>query len=58
MIHDEPVTERRPLSVRIPADIRTWLQAEAVRNGGSQSSEVVRILRARLDSAQREKAAG
>jgi Arc-like DNA binding domain len=43
-IQDE--TERRTLSVRLPQNVATWLEAEAVRNDRSLSSEVVQILRA------------
>ena len=50
--------ERQPLVVRLPHDIKAWLESEALRNGGSQSSEVVRILRARLDNEQPKKATG
>jgi hypothetical protein len=49
MIHDE--TERRGLMVRLPRELKTWLENEALRNGRSQSSEAAQILlRARLDT--------
>jgi plasmid stability protein len=56
MISDE--TERRPLVVRLPYAIKTWLENEAARNDRSQSSEVVRILRACMDNEPKKKAAG
>ena len=56
MIQDEP--ERLTLSIRLPRDIKTWLEAEAARNDRTQNSEVIRSLRARMETEQREKAAG
>jgi plasmid stability protein len=51
-------TEVYPLTVRLPSDIKAWLELEAARYGASQGSEVIRSLRARMDQEQREKAAG
>lgn len=39
--------------VRLPADVRAWLQREAERNLSSQTSEIVRALRFRIEAAQR-----
>jgi hypothetical protein len=56
MSRDETVY---PLTVRLPSDIKTWLENEAARYGASQGSEVIRSLRARMDSEQpKKKAAG
>ena len=46
MTHDE--TERRPVLIRVSKEVKTWLEAEALRNGRSQSSEAAQILRARM----------
>jgi hypothetical protein len=54
MIQDEP--ERRALSVRLPHDIKVWLENEAARDDRSQSTIVVRILRARMNAKQPTKA--
>jgi hypothetical protein len=35
--------------VRLPLDVKQWLEREAARNAGSQNSEIVRSLRARMD---------
>lgn len=43
------MTDRKPLQLRIPADLKTWLQAEADRNGASQNSEIIRALRERME---------
>ncbi len=46
------------LLVRIPADIKPWLEREAERNFSSQASEIVRALRSRFEAEteQRERA--
>jgi hypothetical protein len=49
----------QPLTVRLPSDVMTWLENEASRYGASQNSEVIRSLRARMDSSEQpKKAAG
>jgi uracil phosphoribosyltransferase len=55
MMSDE--TERRPLVVRLPAEISTWVEAKAAEDERSQSTVVVRILRARM-MMDAEKATG
>jgi hypothetical protein len=37
------------LLVRLPPDVKTWLASEATRNASSQTSEVVRALRERME---------
>jgi hypothetical protein len=50
-------TERRPfVTVRLPPDVKTWLQHEAARYGASENSEIVRALRARMDIEPPKKA--
>jgi hypothetical protein len=46
------MTEQPPqkMLIRVPRDIKHWLEQEARRNLSSQASEVVRCLRARMDS--------
>ena len=39
--------------VRLPEDMKIWLEMEAVRNGASQNSEIVRTIRARMDVGQK-----
>ena len=43
-------TERRPLTIKLPQDIVAWLEIEALRNGATLNSEVVRSLRMRMDT--------
>ena len=44
----ESVTPK--LLIRIPADVRQWLEREAERNLSSMTSEVVRALRCRMEN--------
>jgi hypothetical protein len=55
MVRVEP--ERQPLSIRLPREIKTWLEAEAARNDRTQNSEIIRTLRARMDAEQPKRAA-
>lgn len=43
------MTDRKPLQLRLPEDLKAWLAAEAARNGASQNSEVIRAIRERMD---------
>lgn len=43
------MTDRKPLQLRLPTDLKTWLKAEAEKNGASQNSEIVRAIRERMD---------
>lgn len=38
--------------VRVPADAKRWLEREAKRNVSSQTSEVVRSIRLRMEAEQ------
>ena len=45
--------------VRLPLDLKEWIEREAERNLSSQSSEIVRALRYRVESEQQpERATG
>ena len=39
---------------RLPADIKTFIEAQADRYGSSMNSEIVRAVRERMDRVQRE----
>jgi Arc-like DNA binding domain len=43
-----------PFGLRMPRDIKNWLEKQAKRNASSQNSEIVRALREAMDSASRE----
>jgi hypothetical protein len=37
------------LMVRLPADVKEWLETQAARNAASQASEIVRAVRERME---------
>ena len=41
--------------VRLPRDVKRWLEHEAARNAASQNSEIVRSLRLRMEGKQKQK---
>jgi predicted HicB family RNase H-like nuclease len=43
------MTDRKPLQLRLPSDLKDWLALQAEKNGSSQNSEVIRALRAAMD---------
>lgn len=43
------MTDRKPLQLRLPTDLKAWLNAEAEKNGASQNSEVIRAIRERME---------
>ncbi|MEH2503683.1 hypothetical protein V1290_002494 [Bradyrhizobium sp. AZCC 1578] len=50
--------DRHQFLVRLPRDVKDWLENEAARTMASQNSEIVRSIRARMDSERRDRAAG
>jgi hypothetical protein len=36
-------------AVRLPPDIKQWLEVQTIRNASSQNSEIVRSIRERMD---------
>ncbi|MES2665422.1 MAG: DNA-binding protein [Pseudomonadota bacterium] len=42
------MTDRKPLQLRLPCDLKAWLKAEADKNASSQNSEVIRAIRAAM----------
>lgn len=42
------MTDRKPMQLRLPPDLKAWLKAEAAKNGASQNSEVIRAIRAAM----------
>jgi hypothetical protein len=44
--------------VRLPVDVKRWVEAEAARTLASQNSEIIRAIRSRMDSEPPKKAAG
>jgi hypothetical protein len=46
-------SEGERVLVRLPRDVKAWIEREAERNGASQNSEIIRAIRVRMDE-QRE----
>jgi hypothetical protein len=42
------MTNRRALQLRLPADVKEWVEAQAILNGSSQNSEIIRAIRAAM----------
>jgi len=40
------------LKIRIPEEVRAWLDAQTQRNGSTLNSEVLRSIRDRIDAEQ------
>jgi hypothetical protein len=47
--HEEVMTDRKPMQLRLPPDLKTWLAEQAEKNGASQNSEVIRAIRERAE---------
>lgn len=46
------MTDRKPMQLRLPTELKAWLKAEAEKNGASQNSEVIRAIRAAMERAE------
>jgi hypothetical protein len=40
--------------VRLPLEVKTWLEQEAIRNWTSQNSEIIRAIRSHMDSERQQ----
>ena len=43
------MTDRKPMQLRLPPDLKVWVAEQAEKNGASQNSEVIRCIRERMD---------
>ena len=43
------MTDRRAIAIRLPSDLKEWIECEASANGSSQNSEVIRAIRERME---------
>lgn len=43
------MSERKPMQLRLPSELKAWIEAEAEKNGSSQNSEVIRAVRDRME---------
>ena len=55
MVHKDETTA---VLLRVPKDVKDWIEKEAARTLASQNSEILRCIRARMDAEQPKKAAG
>jgi hypothetical protein len=44
--------ERAALIIRIPVELKTWIEQQAARYGGSMNVEIARIIRMHMDAEQ------
>ena len=42
----------KQVPIRVPPDVKAWLEAQAKLNGSSQNSEVIRALRAAMSKQE------
>jgi hypothetical protein len=50
--------ETKAVLLRLPTDMDEWLEKEAARTLASRHNEILRCIRQRMDSVQRERATG
>ena len=55
---NQPERESVLISVRVPLDVKIWLAAQTKRNISSQTAEIIRTLRDRMEAERASKAAG
>lgn len=46
------MSARKPLQLRLPEDLKSWLEDQAAQNGSSQNSEIIRAVRERAARVQ------
>jgi len=51
LMHKLP--DRANMVLRLPRDIKRWLEREAAENASSQNSEIIRAIRQRMESEAR-----
>jgi hypothetical protein len=47
-------SDRAEMVIRVPLDIKGWIEREAAKNCASRNGEIIRILRAKMDSEHSE----
>lgn len=48
-------TLKKALQLRLPDDVKEWIEVEAAKNSCSQNSEIIRAIRERMDRSRIEK---
>ncbi|WP_155936620.1 Arc family DNA-binding protein [Mesorhizobium ciceri] len=46
------MSDRTALQLRLPQDVKAFIEAQATRNASSQNSEIVRCIRERMDQTK------
>ena len=52
LISSGPMTKRKPMQLRLPDEVKDWLESQATINGSSQNSEVIRAIRDRMAATE------
>lgn len=47
-----PSDEFHKMSIRVPLDVKEWLETQTLRNASSLASEIVRAVRDRMDNTE------
>jgi hypothetical protein len=50
------VTNRKPVQLRLPKEMKDWIALQADANVSSQNSEIIRAIRERMDCVEEAKA--
>ena len=46
------MTDSKPVQLRLPAELKDWITAQAALNGSSQNCEIVRAVRERMEKTE------
>lgn len=46
------MTIKKQVAIRLPVDVKNWLEAQAAVNASSQTSEIVRAIRERMSRTE------
>ncbi|MES0125897.1 Arc family DNA-binding protein [Mesorhizobium sp. C420B] len=49
-----PSSDAPKLTIRVPKDVKNWLEKQAERNASSHASEIVRAVRERMERAAKQ----
>lgn len=42
-----------PFGLRLPIDVKNWVESQAVKNGRSQNSEIIAVLKKEKEACER-----
>jgi predicted HicB family RNase H-like nuclease len=46
------VSDKKPFRLRLPEELKAWIEDQAGKNGSSQNSEIIRAIRERAERLQ------